>query len=317
MITAEAVLSLAGSLAGKGRLSILVYHQVLATPDPMRPSEPTQAVFDWHMQLLARYFSPLPLDEAIERLNTGDLPTNAVCVTFDDGYKNNLTLAQPILAKYGIPATVFVATGYSEGKNMWNDRVIHLFADPCRERLSLDGELFPLGGWVHRRELAQSFLQKLKYLPAHDREAAVNAMYKETGYEEQQPLMMDWADIRALRQSRVSVGAHTVNHPILKDLPESRQRWEISQSRKALEEVLQEPVTQFAYPNGKYGTDYDDLSVDLVRAEGFSCAVSTDWGVSTKGTNRWQLCRFTPWDKSSLRFHGRLLINQLGFMSRR
>lgn len=306
------MLSLAGSLLGRGKLSILIYHQVLATPDPMRPSEPTQAVFAWQMELLARYFTPLPLEDAVRRLAADELPRNAVCVTFDDGYRNNLSYAQPILARYGIPATVFVATGFVGGPNMWNDRVIHLFGEPGRTRLCLGSESVTLGDWGQRRQLAQDCLHRLKYLPVRERDQAIDAMYLANACDEQGPLMMDWNEIRELYAHGISLGAHTVNHPILKELPEADQRREIVEGRKHLEEAVQSSVTQFAYPNGKYGTDFDDVAVDIVQTEGFTTAVSTDWGVSTLTTSPWRLRRFTPWDRSPSRFQARLHLNQLG-----
>ena len=94
----HSLLQQAGKLVGKNKLTILIYHQVLENPDPMRPSEPDAEKFRWHMKLIRDYFNPLPLDVAVKQLLRGDLPANTVCVTFDDGYLNNLEVAQPILA---------------------------------------------------------------------------------------------------------------------------------------------------------------------------------------------------------------------------
>ena len=120
--------------AGKQRLSILIYHRVLQSPDPLRPGEPIVDEFRQRMNLLRRYFNPLPLVEAIDRLQAGELPERAVCVTFDDGYADNESVALPILKKSGIPATVFVATGFLNGGQMWNDTVIESIRT-CDERI--------------------------------------------------------------------------------------------------------------------------------------------------------------------------------------
>jgi hypothetical protein len=183
-------LQLAGKLLGRNKLSILIYHQVLAEPDPMRPSEPTAEVFEWQMRLLRDYFTPLSLDNALHHLKHNTLPANAVCVTFDDGYLNNLTVAEPILAKYAIPATVYVATGFSTGSNMWNDRLIHLFADPERQQLQLDTERVQLGDWQNRRSNAQQWLKKLKYLPLAQRLERIDGFYQQNNASEQAALMM-------------------------------------------------------------------------------------------------------------------------------
>lgn len=300
-------LQLAGKMLGGNKLSILIYHQVLARPDPMRPSEPTAEVFDWQMQLLSRYFTPLSLDQALAHIKKGNLPANAVCVTFDDGYTNNLTVAQPILAKYGIPATVYVATGFSYGTNMWNDRLIHLFAEPERQQLQLDGELLQLGDWQHRRNQAQQWLKKLKYLPIAERLQKINQFYQQNNVSEQAALMMTPAQIQQLAKCGITIGAHTVNHPILKVLPTEQQRQEISESKHQLESWLDKPVLHFAYPNGVEGVDFDDKTVELVHQIGFNSAVVTNWGVSNADTPLLKLKRFTPWDSTAARFHMRLI----------
>src|SRR4029453_9293701 len=76
------------------------------------------------MDLIAGLCTVLPLAEAVERLYAGTLPPRAACITFDDGYRNNLTVAAPILRARGLPATVFVSTGYIGNGRMFNDTVI-------------------------------------------------------------------------------------------------------------------------------------------------------------------------------------------------
>lgn len=304
-------LQLAAKYCGRHRLSILIYHQVLTEADPMRPSEPTAEVFDWQMRLLHDYFTPLSLDEALQHLKHNTLPANAVCVTFDDGYLNNLTVAQPILAKYAIPATVYVATGFSNGLNMWNDRLIYLFADATRQQLTLDDSLVTLGDWQNRRSQAQQWLKKLKYLPLNERLAKIEQFYQQNNATEQAPLMMTPAQIKQLAECGVTIGAHTINHPILKVLPEEQQQQEISRSKQQLEEWLDAPVRHFAYPNGAEGVDFDNTAVQVVQQAGFSSAVVTNWGVSDANTPPHLLKRFTPWDKTAARFHLRLVKNML------
>lgn len=305
----HSLLQMAGKMLGRNKLSILIYHQVLAEHDPMRPSEPTAEVFDWQMRLLRDYFTPLSLDEALQRLQNDSLPSNAVCVTFDDGYLNNLTVAQPILAKYDIPATVYVATGFSGGSNMWNDRVIYLFADKNRQQLQLQGKKVELGDWRQRRQLAQQWLMKLKYLPVAARLVEVDNLYLENEAAEQAALMMGPKEIKQLARTGVSVGAHTINHPILKVLPEAEQQTEILQSKLKLEQWTEQAVNHFAYPNGVFGRDFDDAAVKIVQQAGFSTAVATDWGVSTGHNSPFKLRRFTPWDATALKFHARLINN--------
>ena len=305
----HAILQSVGKLLGKNKLSILIYHQVLAKPDPMRPNEPTAEVFDWQMQLIRRYFTPLSLDDALLHLQQDTLPANAICVTFDDGYLNNLTIAQPILAKYQIPATVYVATAFSHGMNMWNDRLIYLFADINRTQLQLGDEMLQLGDNVQRRNLAQQWLKKLKYLQPDERLKKISEFYLQNNASEQSSLMMTPEQVKQLSDTGVTIGAHTVNHPILKVLPASQQLTEIEQSKHQLESWTGRTVKHFSYPNGVDGVDFDENTVGLVKALSFNSAVSTSWGISTKHTNVLNLKRFRPWDSTPIRFHARLIHN--------
>ena len=107
-----------------GRLSILIFHRVLAQVDPLFPEEVDAARFDVICGWLRRWFNVLPLDAAVRRLRDGSLPRRAAAITFDDGYADNHDIALPILKKHGLPSTFFIATGFLDGGCMWNDTVI-------------------------------------------------------------------------------------------------------------------------------------------------------------------------------------------------
>jgi len=96
-----------------GRLSILIYHRMLAAPDPILHDEIDADTFKQHATLLRSEFNALPLGEACTRLAHGSLPARAACITFDDGYADNEQIALPILKRLGLPATFFVSTGFS------------------------------------------------------------------------------------------------------------------------------------------------------------------------------------------------------------
>ena len=121
--------ALAAALPGgsRARLSILIFHRVHAARDELFPGEPTAEEFERLVRHLGTFFVALPLAEAIRSLAAGTLPARALCITFDDGYADNLTIAAPILARHSMPATVFVATGFLDEGCMWNDRVTRSF----------------------------------------------------------------------------------------------------------------------------------------------------------------------------------------------
>lgn len=311
----HSLIAQAGRMLTSNRLSTLIYHQVFEQPDPMRPGEPDREMFRWQMALLKKHFVPLALPDALQRLQEGRLPANAVCVTFDDGYVNNLDVAQPILQEFEIPATVYIATGFSQGKNMWNDRIMDLAAHPKLNVVLLESigrERVEVSDLESRQKLAVSLIGDLKYKPYWERIEAIDALYKENGISDAKPRMMTPDQICELHSKGVEIGAHTVDHPILSTLSAEQQLEQMRQCKTHLESWLDKPVTGFAYPNGKYEQDYNDDSVEMARQAGFDYAVTTNWGISDRNTNLMTLNRFTPWDGTPGKFHLRLLKNQLG-----
>lgn len=295
----------------KQRLSILIYHRVLPERDPMRAGEPTVHEFDSQMRVLREYFHPLSLLEAVDRLQTETLPDGAVCVTFDDGYADNEIHAMPVLNKYRIPATVFVSTGFLNGGRMWNDSVIEVLRDFEGEMLDLrelDLDCYTLRSTEQRLDAVDSILRKIKHFDPQKRITLVDEIRKR-GPQLPDDLMMTDNQVRSLANNGVTIGAHTVNHPILSSINSETAFSEIQQSKQYLEALIQQPVEVFAYPNGRPELDYTIEHRNLVSELGFKVAVSTHWGVSTPQSDRYQLPRFTPWDRDRLKFAVRLLAN--------
>ena len=126
MLTSVARLALDVALPGgaEARLSVLGYHRVLPAHDPLLPSDPTVDEFERTMQWVKATFNVIPLADGVAGLRTGKLPRRALAISFDDGYANNATLAAPVLARLGLQATFFIATGYLDGGRMFNDTVV-------------------------------------------------------------------------------------------------------------------------------------------------------------------------------------------------
>ncbi len=295
-----------------GKLSILIYHRVLPLPDPLLPGDPDAATFRWQMQTVSSLFNVLPLDEAVARLADGSLPPRAACVTFDDGYADNAEVALPILRELGLPATFFVATGYLDGGMMFNDQVIEILRRLPGEELNLD--VVGLGPRrfstpAERAAIAMAVIRAIKHLDSHERQAKVDALAALCPQPLPDDVMMTTAQVRALAAAGMTIGGHTLSHPILTRVSDKLAREEIGGGREMLEGIVKQPVCLFAYPNGKPGQDYDARHVTMVRQCGFEAAVSTAWGVSTGSRDPYQLARFTPWDQTPLRFAMRLVRN--------
>jgi peptidoglycan/xylan/chitin deacetylase (PgdA/CDA1 family) len=294
------------------RLSVLIFHRVLLEPDPLFPDEMYASRFDVLCGWLASWFNVLRLDAAVMHLTDGTLPARAACITFDDGYADNHDVAMPILIRHGLTATFFIATGFLDGGRMWNDTLIESIRG--YDAVSLDLSGIDLG--IHstatieeKKTTIHQLIRQIKYLSIADRISATEKIAKVAQAVPPTNLMMTSKAVVAMRQSGMQIGAHTVSHPILAKLNAEQAAFEIGASRDFLENLLGERVGLFAYPNGKPGDDYVPQSIEVVRSLGFDAAVSTQWGASRGRDDLFQIRRFTPWDKTKLRFGARLVSN--------
>jgi peptidoglycan/xylan/chitin deacetylase (PgdA/CDA1 family) len=296
-------------------LSILIYHRVLARPDPLFPGEVDAALFERQLRLVKRFYAPLPLAEAVQRLQDGSLPARAACITFDDGYADNAQLALPLLRRHGLHATFFIATDYLDGGQMWNDTVIEAVRQAPGAQLDLREhglDCLPVASLAQRQAAIAALLGRLKYLPFDRRQQLALQIRRQAGATAGPPAMLSTAQLHQLQAAGMGLGAHTASHPILSTLPDHAAQRDIADGKRQLESVIQAPVTLFAYPNGKAGRDYGAPHVAMVRNLGFQAAVATDWGVARPGAglDLLQLPRFTPWDRGRLAFLWRLRQNR-------
>jgi peptidoglycan/xylan/chitin deacetylase (PgdA/CDA1 family) len=279
-----------------GGPAILMYHRI-ATPDvdpwglsisPERFAEQVQA-------LCARR-TVLSMDAFVAQLRSRTLPHDAVALTFDDGYSDNLRQAKPILEAAGVPATVFLTTGrIGTDKEFWWDelaRMVLARAEPLLDNVIVDANdlqidlppvdlaVEPRANWrawgrpVTAREATyQRLWQALQSCTPDAREAAMARLRPLfcASHPNPEDLPMCAADIRRLASNRISVGAHGCTHQLLTSLAPAARMEEIQRSRVEAEALSGLPVTGFTYPHG----DRDTETIDMVRRVGYRWACST------------------------------------------
>lgn len=298
----------------KGRLSILIFHRVLARRDAIMNWDRDALEFERAIAWLKAWFNVLPLDEAIVRLRDRSLPACAAAITFDDGYADNCTVAMPILQSHGLTATFFIATGYLDGGRMWNDTVVEAVRRCRTASLDLSAEglgRYELGSPEAIREAIMSILNQVKYQDPRERLKTVDYVASVAGGVLPSDLMLTSEQVKMMRRAGMSIGAHTVTHPIIGRLGPDEVRAEIVGSKEFLESLLQERVGLFAYPNGQPTLDYRREDAEAIRSLGFDAAVTTASGVADADSDLMQLPRFTPWERTRLRFGVRLFRNIL------
>lgn len=266
------------------RLSVLGYHNVESTwRFPSEPGAGTRTL-GRQLRLLKRTANIVSLDAALEALQAGrPLPPRAVAITFDDGYRDNLTHAIPILERLRIPATVFLVPDFLSGHDQaWWERLGWAVSRSRAPALDFDGRRLPLATTADRHATIAFVEEAVKCLDHTARQAAVEgivATLEPEGTYHADALFLDWEGARNLVRSGVSIGSHTMRHAILARESDKAQRKDLSESRRLLESELQTPVRTLAYPNGQ-AVDYDAGTVAAARAAGYSHAFAA-WGCTS------------------------------------
>ncbi|HVW20370.1 MAG TPA: polysaccharide deacetylase family protein [Opitutaceae bacterium] len=315
---------------------ILLYHRISEVrPDPqwlaVAPSR-----FREQLAVLREIASPISMSQLADGLAAGKLPPRAVAVTFDDGYRDNLEAAKPALENFGVPATVFVASGYTAGgREFWWDEVERAFLEPGELPPRVEFDLgdktaaFELGearrytaqeaarhaGWnvtaanypTRRHEIYGQVCELLRGETIERRERALQGLRAAAGLAEAAPRethgILDAEGVgRLARGGLVEVGAHTVNHPRLATLPPSDQEYEIEAGKRALERILGLPVAGLAYPFGDRA-DYDHHCIAAAARSGYRWACANVAGVAWVRSGRYELPRILvrDWDGPAFR----------------
>ncbi|HEY6006583.1 MAG TPA: polysaccharide deacetylase family protein [Anaeromyxobacter sp.] len=299
--------------AGGARVLVLAYHRV--TPEfaeAAREALPSlvvsAATLRRHLEQVARTHEVVSLADAVRVLAEprGTVRRDVAAVTFDDGYADNHDVALPVLSALRVPATLFVATGFTGTRR----RLVH---DRLFATLS---ELVRRGVPLHRAGIAAPE-QALLSACADDGPAATldrllarlphgavlrlaEALEARTGLREEDlpegTRLLGWDELRALQAAGVELGGHSVSHAVLPNLGIEEARREIAGCRDHLAERLGRRPRHFAYPNG-----YHTPAVRRAVAEaGFDAAVTTEDRENARPAEPHAVGRKVLWQNSTL-----------------
>jgi peptidoglycan/xylan/chitin deacetylase (PgdA/CDA1 family) len=300
----------------RDRTLILCYHRVAeGVEDPfhlcVRPGN-----FAAHLEEISRSRELSTLDDL-------SIPSRRprVVVTFDDGYRDNLTTALPIAESKGVPITFFVASGILGTHNgFWWDRLGTLLRSRPPQVTEID---LPVGGQNVRLTLGSSGIRTdldsvrrhLLPLRVTDIERALDAVSEQWQVDSAPPPDAGTLTPEELLQLAASdtatIGAHTVDHVRLGDRPAREQQDTISGSKQELEQSVGRAVPHFAYPFGRHD-DFDDRSVEAVRSAAFDTACTTIPGTARASADPYRLPRRLVMDWGRLRFRAQMQRWKLG-----
>jgi peptidoglycan/xylan/chitin deacetylase (PgdA/CDA1 family) len=278
------------------RLLVLGWHNVGSTW--LFPSCPGAGPRGMERQLrfLRRSTNVVDLRQALEALATGrPLPARAVAITFDDGYRDQLELAAPMLERLGLPATFFLIPGVlSRTVRPWWELIAWAFMRATRDPVAWEGTTMALGTPAERRAALLAVIERLKRRAGAAREAALEELtgaLAPAGDPPDDQLFLDWDGARRLARGRLTVASHTYHHGILSQEDEQAQQDDLLVSRQQLERELGVPVDLLAYPNGRLG-DYDQMTMAAARQAGYTHAITTMPGWNRPSTPPYEVLRF-------------------------
>ncbi|CAN5160600.1 polysaccharide deacetylase family protein [soil metagenome] len=284
--------------------TILMYHGVTTAdtaPDRLKNCEGKHLpakLFAGHLQAMRRSRRVIKLDELVRGLQDGDDMTNTIVITFDDGYENNVLEAAPLLADFNMSAAFFLATGFIGAERcIWTDRLEIALDRTHRSSVQVPagGGDMPLTNFVEKRKAMSAIKRRLKAQPAQNVNQAVEKIISMLGVMDIAPegdyRFMNWDQARELVRNGFEVGAHSVNHPILSNIPFDEASQEILDSKKKIESETGQCNSTFCVPNGKK-SDFTPELVAMCKKH-FKAVLSTERGVATVD-DLFQLKRLSP-----------------------
>jgi len=268
-----------------GDYLILLYHGVL--PDNFAPEGSNSSgkhipvsLFEHQMSIVANGFNPVSmLDIAQAHMGAKELPDRAVAVTFDDGFANVPRIAFPVLRKFGIPMTFYVATGFIEtGLGSWTDQLelMLLKTDVSNIKIDIQGHNFTYQvNDVGSKVVAlKDIKQRCKQIPFEQVQLILNQVQSQCGVEflDQSLLyaMATWPElIQMEKNTLVNLGAHTISHVPIGRVPHEKMTEEVAGSLEAISQKTNHPCELFSYPEGQLG-DFDQNCIEFLKRIGLS-----------------------------------------------
>lgn len=288
---------------------LVVYHSINEyCEDRIRvPNIVTPTAFEAQMQYLVSTAKVIPLQEYVDHVEERKPILNkSIVVTFDDGYKDNLTVASPILQKYGVPATFFIATRYIGADKMkWEDQVSCLIRRSEAESISLslpsNDVSFKIGSDKDKFRVIDTLVNILGHLKQTERLQVLDELSEQAKVkcDDQANVIMTWDDVRQLADTPgFSIGSHTVTHQHLTRIPLDDVVFEVTSSKEHLESEIKRPVTLFSYPYG----DFNQGVITAVRSAGYTSAGTIEYGRNSIRSDPFRLKRVLIPNQSGAKF---------------
>jgi len=244
------------------------------------------AWLDQQLAYLTSHYEVISLRNLVDCLSRkSPVPERSVVLTFDDGFRDNYTNAFPLLQKYRVPATIFAVTGaVSDGDLPWSQRLGYLFQNTSAGTFChalTEGKELSLDTTIDRKLAYQRVKPAISVMPRLEREAVIAEIGRKLDVCAPKDRIMTWEQAREMHASGVEIGAHTVSHPLLAELPLAEAIREIKTSREDLERELGIEEPSFCFPAGSMNAEL----LALIPQLGFYCTFLPGQGIRLNSTD--------------------------------
>jgi peptidoglycan/xylan/chitin deacetylase (PgdA/CDA1 family) len=263
-----------------------MYHGVSANDfDPPVWTQLPENIFHDQIKFINSYYNVLSLSQVISHIQSNrEFPERSAMITFDDGLRNNYTVALPILKQYSVPATIFLTVDFIDSdKILWFDELLFYIKDIIHHNKSLEEPgIFDIS--IHEKrdlwDLYVDIVNKMKRLPEEERSRIMTKL-REIADIDFEKLLIDFGMLtrdevlEMERSGLVDFGTHTASHRILTNMRTEEWEKEIRKPRERLSGMLGKEVLSFCYPNGIPEIDFNKSHVEYLKSCGYVCAFST------------------------------------------
>lgn len=263
----------------KGDASIFMYHRVL--PDKEAKNDRSSlsislSQFEKQIQYLSQNYSCISMDDLHQNKSWEKFP---VCITFDDGYKDNVDYALPILKKYQVPATIYFVSDYLHGKcTMWWYEILEILDKKTFLKFKWENQRYFFNTTIPQKKLEtyKALRRIIMNLRPEKLEVFLDLLREGKDAKNYAELVIDKNLLKTISQEKlITIGAHTCSHPVLATLDEDEIEKEIVQSKKILEDIIQKEIHHFAYPYGDHNSA-GTREYKLASKLGFKTIVTTN-----------------------------------------
>ncbi len=289
----------------KNKLLILLYHGVTESKNTgiinFQGKHLIKDEFDRQISFISKNCSLISIDQWIDiKKNNLEIPPYPTIISFDDGFRNNLTVAAPILKKYSAPCIFYISSGMIDSDNMfWVDIVETCIENTLKTSLTLNldkQKVFNLNSYENKVNALLDIKKWCKSQKNNKKDKVIYELIQQTeiipnknSHPNYQTL--SWEEVRSLSSDDLfTIGGHTHTHTILSSLNNDDLRYEIKHCLKILSNELNQNISHFSYPEGQYN-HFNNEVINILKDNHVICCPSAINGVNDYSDDLFHLKR--------------------------